>query len=610
MRIFTCKMCGGKLEIIAGDSVCTCDSCGTKQTLPRLDSERKVNLYDRASHFRRNNEFDKAMGIYEQILNEDNTDSEAYWSLVLCNYGIVYVEDPVTHRRIPTINRTQYTSIFADENYKAALQYATGEQRVVYEQEAKTIDEIQKRILAISEQEEAFDVFICYKEETPDGKRTRDSVLANDLYHQLTQEGFKVFFARITLEDKLGREYEPYIFAALNSAKVMVVLGTCPEYFQAVWVKNEWSRYLSLIRDGAQKVLIPAYKDMDPYDLPEEFSHLQAQDMGKLGFMQDLIRGITKIINKDSTHSVLTLDSLKSDVSISSFISVFKRGQMALEDGKWEQADLFFENTLNTNSEYAEAYLGKWLAKMKKRNLQEAIEYYKSKYMKADKIYLEACPSNEKHISEMVKTYRLDGWLNEKQIRNMYVYDRRYVSELKCRLKQKEDALNGMDSERYLARALQFANEDEKALIEGEINNIMQILDKRIEKATQDDKASIEKIRYSYQVFLTSVDNKLRAICNDINVARESRYLANIARFHSARKIKEFEEVIKEFEVLRNYKDSQSYIMMCGKKIYAKQLGGAWRSVIIKFCVIIFGYLFGWVILLIYLVSVCSSIIQ
>ena len=108
---------------------------------------------------------------------------------------------------------------------------------------------------------------------------TPDSVLATDLYHQLTQEGFKVFFSRITLEDKLGIAYEPYIFAALNSAKVMVVLGTKPEYFNAVWVKNEWSRYLALIRGSAKKVLIPAYRDMDPHDLPEEFSHLQAQDI-------------------------------------------------------------------------------------------------------------------------------------------------------------------------------------------------------------------------------------------------------------------------------------------------------------------------------------------
>lgn len=124
---------------------------------------------------------------------------------------------------------------------------------MVYEAEAKVINEIQKGILEISQKEELFDVFICYKETDANGRRTPDGVLATDLYHQLTQEGFKVFFSRITLEDKLGTAYEPYIFAALNSAKVMVVLGTKPEYFNAVWVKNEWSRYLALIRGGAKR---------------------------------------------------------------------------------------------------------------------------------------------------------------------------------------------------------------------------------------------------------------------------------------------------------------------------------------------------------------------
>ena len=91
MAIFKCKMCGGTIEFNKGDTVGICDSCGTKQTLPRLDDDKMAVLYDRADHFRRNNEFDKAMNIYEQILNEDNTDSEAYWSLVLCRYGIEYV---------------------------------------------------------------------------------------------------------------------------------------------------------------------------------------------------------------------------------------------------------------------------------------------------------------------------------------------------------------------------------------------------------------------------------------------------------------------------------------------------------------------------------------
>lgn len=295
MSIFKCKMCGGNVEFEQGETTGVCDSCGTRQTLPKIDDERRANLYDRANHFRRNNEFDKAEGIYEQILNEDTEDAEAYWSLVLCRYGIEYVEDSTTHKRIPTVNRTQFTSIYDDDNYQSALRYADSSQKSLYEEEAKTINEIQKGILEISRKEEPFDVFICYKETDQNGRRTQDSVLANDLYHQLTQEGFKVFFSRITLEDKLGTAYEPYIFAALNSARVMVVIGTKPEHFNAVWVKNEWSRYLALIKKGEEKTLIPAYRDMDPYDLPEEFSHLQAQDMSKLGFMQDLIRGIGKI---------------------------------------------------------------------------------------------------------------------------------------------------------------------------------------------------------------------------------------------------------------------------------------------------------------------------
>ena len=321
------------------------------------------------THFRRNNEFDKAMGIYEQILNEDATDAEAYWSLVLCKYGIEYVEDPTTHRRVPTVNRAQYTSIFADEDYKSAIEHADGYQKDIYEAEAKTIDEIQKGILEISSKEEPFDVFICYKETDASGRRTPDSVLATELYHELTRDGFKVFFSRITLEDKLGQEYEPYIFAALNSAKVMVVLGTKAEHFNAVWVKNEWSRFLALIKNGERKVLIPAYKDMDPYDLPEEFSHLQAQDMSKLGFMQDLIRGIKKMVSADEQKPVVKETVINTGVA--NVAPLLKRAFMFLEDGEWDKADEFCEQVLNQDPENAEAYLGKLMAELKVHNQEQ-----------------------------------------------------------------------------------------------------------------------------------------------------------------------------------------------------------------------------------------------
>lgn len=374
MALFKCKMCGGSLEPAPGATVIACEYCGTQQTLPKLTDNKISSLYDRANHFRRNNEFDKAASIYEQILNEDSTDAEIYWSLVLCKYGIEYVEDPASHKRIPTVHRAQYTSIYDDSDYKSALEYADAAQRIVYEREAKAINEIQKGILAISQKEDPFDVFICYKETDANGKRTPDSVLAQDLYFQLTEEGFKVFFARITLESKLGTAYEPYIFAALNSAKIMVVLGTKPEYFQAVWVKNEWSRYLSLIKQGEKKVLIPAYKGMDPYDLPDEFSHLQAQDMSKLGFMQDLIRGINKIIKVKEPEAPVTVSAADDTGDKASPVRtdpLLKRAFLFLEEGNWIEAYNYCEKVLDADPENAQAYLAKMMSEYRMRTREQ-----------------------------------------------------------------------------------------------------------------------------------------------------------------------------------------------------------------------------------------------
>ncbi len=371
MAAFKCKMCGGELNI-SDEKVAVCDYCLTKQTLPRLDDERKANFYDRANHFRRNNDYDKAMAIYEQILSEDNTDAESYWSLVLCTYGVEYVEDPISHKRIPTVNRVQFTPVVSDDNYKNAIKYATPEQKDIYEEEARVIDEIQKKILEISKKEEPFDVFICYKETDIQGRRTQDSVLATELYHELVRDGFKVFFSRITLEDKLGQEYEPYIFAALNSSKVMVVLGTKAEHFNAPWVKNEWSRYLSLIRKGERKLLIPAYKNMDPYDLPDEFSHLQAQDMSRLGFMQDLVHGIKKIVDAEKQTSPNTQSFAENTNNVNIDV-IIKRISMFVEDGNWESADAYCEKVLDIDPENAQAYYYKIFVNYKAKNREELV---------------------------------------------------------------------------------------------------------------------------------------------------------------------------------------------------------------------------------------------
>ena len=366
--IIKCKMCGGDVQFNLGDTCGQCDHCGTMSTIPRIDEEQKVNRYNRANHFRRLNEFDKAIAAYERILEEDDTDAEAHWGVVLSQFGIEYVEDPVSHRRIPTCHRVQISSILADEDYLAAIQYAPDDQcRSLYEEQAKEIAEIQKRILAISQNEEPYDVFICYKEADDNGNRIKDSTIAQEIYYELTEQGYKVFFSRITLEDKLGQEYEPYIFAALNSASVMVVIGTKPEYFESVWVKNEWSRYLSLVKADRKRLLIPCYKDMDAYELPEELGNLQSQDMNRIGFMQDLIRGIQKNLNARKEDSKANLASVQTMMASGSnnVDALIDRAFISLEDGEFEKADELCEMALNLNPRNANAYMGKLMADLK-----------------------------------------------------------------------------------------------------------------------------------------------------------------------------------------------------------------------------------------------------
>ena len=294
--VFKCKICGGSLDVKQGERIAECEYCGVKQTIPGFVEPKTQEIYNRASAYLMNNEFDKAENLYNQILFENKQDADAYWNVLMCRYGVTYVKDPASGKYIPTCNRTLYASILNDENYQNALKYADEKQKALYIENAQTIDNIQKGILSVSKKEKPFDIFISYKETDINGARTKDSIVAQDLYDKLTAEGYKVFFSRITLEDKIGTEYEPYIYAALASSKVMITISSSVENIEAVWVKNEWSRFLSFAGKDSSKTLITIYFDMDKDELPDDFSHLSAYDMKVDGFEQDLIRGIKKLI--------------------------------------------------------------------------------------------------------------------------------------------------------------------------------------------------------------------------------------------------------------------------------------------------------------------------
>ena len=576
MAIIKCKMCGGDLVIEPGSTVAECEYCGSRQTVPTADNEKKMVQFERAERLRKNCEFDKAAGIYESIVSEFRTESEAYWGLFLCKYGIEYVDDPATGKKIPTCHRSSFDSVMEDSDFEQALENADTVARRVYREEAKQIEEIRKGIIAVSANEAPYDIFICYKETDENGDRTLDSVLAQDIYDALTEKGYRVFFSRITLEDKLGVEYEPYIFAALNSAKIMLAFGTDYEYFNAVWVKNEWSRFLKLMASDKSKHLIPCYKNIDAYDMPREFAKLQAQDMGKVGAIQDLLRGIEKLLPKKETL-IQERVVVEAPAVTGKIASLLDRGYMALEDGDYDKADGFFEEVLNNDSKNAQAYIGKALAEEEECSLDALVRQWlqSTESVKPETLSLEP---EETHIEKAVQDYTIAGYIESHIIRKAYDFDLFYPSTVASRQQQYQQTKARWGNHQWLSKAEKFASGQTAQALEQAKKKLIDTLTQRLSDAKAEEEAEKKALWQRYEEFLLEADKEV-----------EERYHRNLAQKEEdeRRRIlqeekqradeydracemlekKRFEtdlvDALAIFEKLKDYRDSVEKIPLC-----------------------------------------------
>lgn len=510
MAIIKCKMCGGDLNVEENSQIAVCEYCGTQQTVPKQDNEKKLTLFARANRLRFACEFDKAAGVYESIVAEFPEEAEAYWGLVLCKYGIEYVDDPATGKKVPTCHRSSFDSVLEDANFELVMEYSDVVTRKLYREEAKAIEELRRGIIEVSSREEPYDIFICYKETDENGQRTLDSVLAQDLYDALTEKGYRVFFSRITLEDKLGQEYEPYIFAALNSARVMLAVGTDYEYFNAPWVKNEWSRYLQLIAAGQKKSLIPCYKNIDAYDMPKEFAKLQAQDLGKVGATQDLLRGIEKLFGRSASASQASSMQTANAPNVDSLL---RRGTLFLEDNDWTNANTYFDKVLDIAPECGAAYLGKYLVKVQCRSAKDYVDTQIKKIKAAapNKKNDEACEKNEAFIASCVNKYTVPQYLTKEDIVGALNFPRVYCRRADYFAQERGKLQSVLDRDKDFVRAEKFSSGETKMqcnLLRKGLANALHDLE---QTAKQEDAAEKQRVTESYRAFLQKTEPKLAA---------------------------------------------------------------------------------------------------
>ena len=287
-----CNICGANYEHKNGRWICP--ACGAYK--PEELSNEEVTLLYNASQKIRLALFDDAEEQYKDIVAKYPDNPDGYWGLVLAKYGIKYEQD-YDGKMIPSCYAASYESVLTDKNYLKAVELADKENKKLYQEHAEYIEKIRVEWIEKAQKEEPYDIFISYKE-TEGLRRTEDSIAVQDLYIHLTEQGYRVFFSRESLRDKIGEKYEPYIFNALNTSKVMILYGSSVDYINSTWVKNEWHRYLKKIKNGEKRddSLLVACDGFSPNELPSVLAKKQCLDAKARSFYTDLDNRIKELV--------------------------------------------------------------------------------------------------------------------------------------------------------------------------------------------------------------------------------------------------------------------------------------------------------------------------
>lgn len=319
---------------------------------------------------------------------------------------------------------------------------------------------------------------------------------------------------------------------------------------------------MSLMRKDRTKLLLPCYRDMDPYDLPEQLSILQSYDMSKIGFLQDLLRGVGKVLDADR-ETVRETVVVQGEASANQS-ALLRRGELALGDGDWSAADEFFDRTLDMDAECAEAYYGKFLARVKAGNFQQYVEAMLRQAKKGEK----SCPKlasevDEAHIAAAVERFEAIGYLSDKQIRQEYASPKPYDSVQDYWQETAKQNQKSMEEDRNLQKARGFASGAFKESLEADVRAAVQRWDETVFQAQQRDAQAREAASKAYAQALEEGDRRVEELRRQVDAQREEIYSELCEKQAGAKTSFDLRSCANGFVRLGDYKDSAGRAQQC-----------------------------------------------
>ena len=518
MGALKCKMCGSNLEIEDSITVCKCEKCGISQTVPDIEDDKELKLFERAGRLRFNCDFDKAAGIYDTITDSYPEEAEGYWGLILCKYGIEYADD-ASGKKIPVCHRTSYNSVMDEEDFELVMENSNSESRAIYREEAKIIEENRKEYIRIAESEQPYDIYISYRAQDDNGDKTPVSEIAGHLYNKLTSAGYRVFLSEAALKGKKRSDCEPYIYSALNSANVMLALGTSYDDYNDVWVKNEWNRYLEIAVKNKNKCLIPCYKDVDEYDIPKEFAGLKVCQLGNDDTFNNIMAEIANVVKPESVNQPAPQTEPAEEIELEEIeiiepVDINKlldEGFAAIADKNWKEANKLFFQVLDEEPDNSKAYWGQLLVQQECTNAREM----------ADNLYLQVIGNTSDNTyeleirdrrQEIKDKYPVANLFSEEEYANLFDVHFNYqsgVENTKSAIAANNEHYILSDNELF-KRAKQNADAEVAAGIEEFVANVNRHLDEILKNVTEQEQQEIEAARQQETAYFSKLEDAFK----------------------------------------------------------------------------------------------------
>lgn len=252
-----------------------CEGCRQRIYRPN-DDEKAMEMLDEADGLCQERRFDEAKYLYRKVHEMDAQSTRALWGLFRCKYGVEIVVEDGSDSEFTVCGRRgdgDWTNEILFQPLETAPNY-----RGLYNAVRNDIIEFN----GLRRKNTRYDVFLCYKhtdrratgvkgeaEATPSLDREWVARFYEALKARLPADR-RIFYAPVSLKGMTGGNYAAGIDYALATSRVLVVVGSKREYFESVWVRSEWSRFLGYINQRCTRRLIPIFRGMRESELPED----------------------------------------------------------------------------------------------------------------------------------------------------------------------------------------------------------------------------------------------------------------------------------------------------------------------------------------------------